>query len=258
MNQMIYEDEFTEIETLHDEDFYLEDEVIEIAPFETNVNNNNNHYIGKRLTCSVLGCGYQTDRRWDLRRHWNSMKHQNDEVPYESDSDIKRSVFTCNFCDYKTAKKFCYERHKKSTKHFRRKEKLMKESQDDDSAEDQQEDQSHLYKCYTCDYATAKKFCYDRHVESRKHRMKIQEAEDNVDDELIVYSDIKYGSPSESNDEEFIVCEKEVFEPNDLIIVDEDVVKKEIIYMPSNSIVSSKEQEDTVEETRYYMVLNND
>ncbi|XP_016959853.1 uncharacterized protein LOC108031149 [Drosophila biarmipes] len=213
----------------------------------------------KRLVCNRNGCTYSTDRRRDLKRHRRSQKHEHEEYRSDSESDVDRTLYSCKVCDYTTANRFCYVRHKESRRHIVREmeecEKLMDEadraelhlkrrkrvekepvdlesntsqvtdrilftsmpsdhiskrkscpethpsSQDSNDVQKLLEPSEYIeylpveteveyqpfrqgsstMECAACDYKTARRFAFVRHLQSTRHLARVQEWYDNVE-----------------------------------------------------------------------------
>ncbi|XP_017007315.2 uncharacterized protein [Drosophila takahashii] len=206
----------------------------------------------KRLVCNRNGCTYSTDRRRDLKRHRRSGKHEHEDYQSDSESDVDRSLFTCKVCDYKTAKRFCFQRHKESRRHLmkeleaceqlmdeadraeihrkrrKRREEMEPEASDSDVSQENyttplksfqnkkeapqsllepsdyieylSQDAEHLVEetedeyptfkpsnstleCDVCEYKTARKFAFVRHLQSSRHLAKMEERDNGYEAE---------------------------------------------------------------------------
>ncbi|EDW38106.1 GL12415 [Drosophila persimilis] len=88
--------------------------------------------------------------------------------PIQEDKPVnktKRLVCMIEGCSYKTDRRRDMRRHRRSQKHIRD----MANIADSDS-----DFERPLYNCPLCSYTTAKKFCFDRHNMSTKHRCKVE------------------------------------------------------------------------------------
>nr|XP_016938032.2 uncharacterized protein LOC108015961 [Drosophila suzukii] len=184
MSQTYEGTETLQIEAL---EFIYEDE--ECLDIETqSVKQDNKPVKLKRLVCKLSGCTYSTDRRRDLKRHRRSQKHEHEEYRSDSDSDVDRSLFSCKVCDYTTAKRFCYVRHKESRRHIMREmeecEKLMDEADREEihtkrrkrvgepvasDSETSQHTDHILFTCMPSDYSIKPKSCLETHPSLEEH-----------------------------------------------------------------------------------------
>jgi hypothetical protein len=67
--------------------------------------------------------------------------------------------FYCDFCDYNTSRKFCYERHILTPKHIKVANSVKKS-----------EKCAEQFYCNECDYTTSRKFNYIKHCSTVKHK----------------------------------------------------------------------------------------
>ncbi|KAH8369335.1 hypothetical protein KR009_008619, partial [Drosophila setifemur] len=178
---------------------------------------------------------------------------KNTEVPAPSyssqESDQEGLVYTCTTCSYTTNQRLSFSQHKKSTEHLEslrsselerwmieyepKEEDVVEENSyepaDQETAREDDDNEISLegcstFECATCDYKTARRFCFSRHVQSRKHIAKILEENDDEVQKDLGFDVIEY-DPAEEKDFE------------------------EIVYLPT---------EEKPEESCYYIVLNSD
>ncbi|KAH8291938.1 hypothetical protein KR054_002390, partial [Drosophila jambulina] len=164
-------------------------------------------------------------------------------------------LFSCVLCDYSTTQNSNMARHNKSPEHIQNMQNIADESEfiefapleEDEGVEgvhqtaleesppisveiDRELDNyiavdGGTYECTACDYKTARKFCFVRHVQSRKHLAKLQELEeaDPIVQENL--SDIIEYAPAE------------------------DKISEELLYPPTD---------DDPGEYAYYIISSND
>ncbi|KAH8374895.1 hypothetical protein KR200_008234, partial [Drosophila serrata] len=149
-------------------------------------------------------------------------------------------VLTCVLCDYSTTQKLHLARHNKTPQHIQNMQNIADESEfiefapleEDEGVEEIDRELDNYiavdggtFECTACEYKTARKFCFVRHVQSRKHLAKLQELEDA--DPIV-----------QTNTGEIIE-----YEPV------EEKISEELLYLPT---------EDDPGEYAYYIITGNE
>ncbi|KAH8256416.1 hypothetical protein KR032_006800, partial [Drosophila birchii] len=141
-------------------------------------------------------------------------------------------LLTCVLCDYSTTEKLHLALHNKSSQHIQNMQSIADESEfiefapleEDEGVEgvnhalqeenppisleiDRELDNyisvdGGTFECKACEYKTARKFCFVRHVQSRKHLAKLQELEEADPIEANLGDIIEYAPAEEKISEE--------------------------------------------------------
>uniref|UniRef100_A0A6P4FM45 RE1-silencing transcription factor n=1 Tax=Drosophila rhopaloa TaxID=1041015 RepID=A0A6P4FM45_DRORH len=252
-------------------------------------------------------CDYTTAKRFSFVRHKESRRHIMKELDEceklmdkadKTESSMKSRkradlsqdtdaiLYTCTACDYNTTDQFYLETHNKSQEHRQNMERanefieyvpqgeqnMVQSFEETEDEYDNQRDVFHeisaTLECAPCQYKTARRFCFVRHLQSTRHLTKMQaefdaleqaddfevaNALDNIDgvEELVGLEETEALQEQigvNTLDEiDGVVQIEPGFEMIEYAVVEENVYE-EIVYLPT---------EDSAEESCGFITLNN-
>lgn len=99
-------------------------------------------------------CNYNTNSASAFWKHKKSVQHLNLERKPRKDKVITEP-FKCEKCNFESTKEINYKSHMLNNH-------LTKEERE----------KEFLFYCKTCDFGVFTKSCYDKHIETKKHKMK--------------------------------------------------------------------------------------
>jgi hypothetical protein len=102
-----------------------------------------------------------SDNKIQMYEHINLIDKHNDVQMVTKNKQNKHFKYICELCDFKSNKKFNYEKHLKTDKH-NDVQMVTKNKQN-------KQNKQFKYVCELCDFKSNKKFNYEKHLQSKKH-----------------------------------------------------------------------------------------
>ncbi|KAH8273136.1 hypothetical protein KR018_006277, partial [Drosophila ironensis] len=134
-----------------------------------------------------------------------------EELSSEDHDDC--SLFICTVCDFSTSRKLEFRKHNRSLEHLESLrmadlERWMIEYAPQDEPEEEFAEEARVtieveedlipencstFECRKCDYRTARRHCFLRHIQSRKHRSRLREdTAESVSGELLTSEELGF------------------------------------------------------------------